>query len=164
MRTAVALASLFIAATFIAAARSAAPAQTPAAAAARPASPSASEIEKEIVALEQQEAQAFLRSDTSALERLWAEDLLVTTSRNKIHTGAEVLALVKSGAMKLTTLERRIERVGVHGQVAVVMGEEIIVPAGGDNAGKTLKRRYTDVFAQKDNQWKLIARQATLIP
>jgi uncharacterized protein (TIGR02246 family) len=75
-----------------------------------------------------------------------------------------VLALVKSGQMKLTKLDRRIERVAVHGQVAVAMGVETIVPAGGKDAGKTLNRRYTDVYAQQDGQWRLIARQASLFP
>lgn len=127
------------------------------------ASAAPSQVEKEIASIEQQEAQALLRADTSALERLWAPDLLVTTSRNRVHTGAEVLGFIRSGQMKLSKLERRVERIAVHGQVAIAMGEEIIVPAGGNNAGKTLNRRYTDVYAQKDGQWRLIARQATLV-
>jgi uncharacterized protein (TIGR02246 family) len=126
--------------------------------------PSTSQVEKEIASIEQQEAQALLRADTAALERLWAHDLLVTTSRNRVHTGAEVLGFIKSGQMKLSKLDRRVDRVAVHGQVAIAMGEETIVPAGGNNAGKTLNRRYTDVYVQKDGQWRLIARQATLIP
>lgn len=162
MRRAVGCVALLVVALFIVTPR-AVSAPTPAVTSGGKASPSTSQIEKEISSLEQQEAQALLRADTSALERLWAQDLLVTTSRNRVQTGAQVLGFIKSGKMKLTKLDRRVERIAVHGQVAIAMGEETIVPAGGNNAGKTLNRRYTDVYAQKDGQWRLIARQATLV-
>jgi uncharacterized protein (TIGR02246 family) len=148
----------------MAAPRSSASAQTPPGAATSKTSPSGGQIEQEIRAIEQQEAQALLRGDASALERLWAPDLLVTASNNTIRTGAQALGFVKSGQLKLTKLDRRVERVAVHGQVAVAMGAETIVPAGGKNAGKTLNRRYTDVYAQQAGQWRLIARQQTLVP
>ena len=121
------------------------------------------QTDKEIRAVEQQEAAAFLTGYASALERLWAPDLIINASNNTIRTGAETLNLIRSGAMKVTKLDRRVERIAVHGQVAVAMGVEILVPAGGDSAGKTVSRRYTDVYAQQDGQWRLIARQATVI-
>ena len=120
-------------------------------------------IEKEIRTIDQEEAQAFLRGATTELERLWAPSLLVTVSSNTIRTGAEVLGLIKSGQTKLTKLERITERVSVTGPVAIAMGVEIIVPAGGEGAGKTLRRRYTNVYLQQEGRWRLIARQATLI-
>jgi uncharacterized protein (TIGR02246 family) len=147
----------------IAGPRSTAPVQA-AGVAASEAPSGAGQIEKEILAIEQQEAQALLRGDAPALERLWAQDLLVTASNNTIRTGAEALGYVRSGQLRLTKLDRRVERVAVHGQVAIAMGVETLIPAGGGNAGKTLHRRYTDVYAQQDGQWRLIARQQTLIP
>jgi uncharacterized protein (TIGR02246 family) len=139
-------------------------AQTPAVAAANQAPRSADQGEKQIAAIEQQDADALVRGDTAALERIWAPDLVITASNNSIRTGAEVLGFVKSGQMKLTKLDRRVERIVVHGAVAVAMGEETFVPAAGDGAGKTLSRRYTDVYLEQDGRWRLIARQATLIP
>ncbi len=164
-RAATAFVPLLVVTMLMAAAHSRASAQAPAVAPPSKVSPSASQIEKEIRAIEQQEAEALLHGDTAALERLWARDLLVTASSNNIRTGAEVLGFVKSGQLKLTKLERRTERVAVHGQVAIAMGVETLVPNGsGKNAGKTLNRRYTDVYAQQDGHWRLIARQATLVP
>lgn len=164
MRRATAFLPLLAVALLIAGPGSGARAQTPSVAGTSKGPVSVSQIEKEIRAIDQQEADALLRGDTSALERLWAKDLLITASNNTIRTGAEALGFVKSGKMKLTKLERRIERVAVHGQVAVAMGTETVVPAGGKGAGKTLNRRYTNVYAQQDGQWRLIARQATLVP
>jgi hypothetical protein len=120
--------------------------------------------EKEIMAVEQQEAQALLKGDTYALERLWAPDLLITASNNRIRSGTDVLSYMKSGKMKLIKLERNTERVSVHGQSGVAMGVETFVPGVGAGAGKTLRRRYTNVYLLQGERWRLIARQATLIP
>jgi len=139
-------------------------APTPAAAPTQPAVRSAEQIEKDIAAIEHQEAEALVRGDTAALERIWAPDLVITASSNSIRSGAEALGYLKSGQMKLTKLDRRVERIAVHGAVAVAMGEETFVPAAGAGAGKTLRRRYTDVYVEEDGRWRLIARQATLIP
>ena len=162
MRTATAtIASLMIVVSFVTASHTRALAEPPGAVSGKPPSPSA---EEQIRTIEQQEANALLRADAAALERFWAPGLLVTASNNKIRTRDEVLGYVKSGQLKLTKLERHIEEVAVHGQVAIAMGRETIVPAGGDNAGKTLSRRYTDVYQQDGGSWRLIARQQTLVP
>jgi len=48
--------------------------------------------------------------------------------------------------------------------MAVVMGEDIVKPQGNmQDAGKTVTRRYTDVWMKAQNKWKLIIRQATII-
>jgi uncharacterized protein (TIGR02246 family) len=138
-------------------------AETPAVAPAVKASASESETRKEILGIEHREAQAMLRGDAAVLEGLWAPDLVITASSNKIRTGADVLGHIRSGKMKLTKLERITERVAVHGQVAIAMGEEAFTPAGGEGAGKPFRRRYTNVYAQQDGRWRLIARQASLI-
>ena len=44
------------------------------------------------------------------------------------------------------------------------MGHDIVKPLGGmANAGKTVTRRYTDIWMQDENTWRLTARQATII-
>jgi hypothetical protein len=44
------------------------------------------------------------------------------------------------------------------------MGTETPMPQGtSENAGKTLKRRFTNIWMKENNVWKLTARQSTLI-
>lgn len=44
------------------------------------------------------------------------------------------------------------------------MGHELVSPEGvTDNAGKSLTRRYTNIWMKRDNQWKLVGRQATIV-
>jgi hypothetical protein len=44
------------------------------------------------------------------------------------------------------------------------MGKGVIVPKGTTkNSGKTVTRRFTNIWSLEDQQWKLIARQSTII-
>jgi len=48
--------------------------------------------------------------------------------------------------------------------MAIVMGKDIVKPQGAmQDAGKTVTRRYTDVWIKTENKWALIIRQATII-
>jgi hypothetical protein len=44
------------------------------------------------------------------------------------------------------------------------MGEETVTPKGkAPFAGQTVRRRITNIWMKRDGQWKLTARQATII-
>ncbi len=44
------------------------------------------------------------------------------------------------------------------------MGKEVLIPQGtSENTGKTVTRRFTNIWMKEKNVWKLIARQATIL-
>jgi hypothetical protein len=44
------------------------------------------------------------------------------------------------------------------------MGLETLIPRGeAKNAGKTVKRRFTNIWMKQNEVWKMTARQATII-
>ena len=44
------------------------------------------------------------------------------------------------------------------------MGYEFVVPKGNvPNSGKTINRRYTNIYYFEEGDWRVIARQATNI-
>ena len=44
------------------------------------------------------------------------------------------------------------------------MGKEVLVPQGSSqNAGKTITRRFTNIWMKEKDAWKLVARQATIV-
>ena len=48
--------------------------------------------------------------------------------------------------------------------LVVIMGEEIVVPAAGaDNAGKRIRRRFTDVFRRENGEWRHDLRHANVV-
>jgi ketosteroid isomerase-like protein len=122
-------------------------------------------LEQTIRKLELEESAAVLRSDVAALERLWAEDFTVNSPQNRVSQGRkDVLQLVRSGSIKYSSFVREIEAVRLHGNTAVVMGSEQVTPVGNaPNAGETVRRRYTNIWMNKQGTWLLTARHANAL-
>jgi ketosteroid isomerase-like protein len=119
-------------------------------------------IEQEVRRLDAQEADAVLRGDLAALDALWAEDFIVNNPMNTVTFGRR--GPVGTGALTYASFERVAEVVALRGDVALVMGHEVVVPkAPSANAGRTLHRRYTNVWMKTARGWRLAARHANVI-
>jgi hypothetical protein len=84
--------------------------------------------------------------------------------QNRIMEKRELLGMVESGVLAISTFEQEIESVRQFGNIAVVMGEDRVVytqpsPAG----GRTERRRFTDLWERRGDAWLFVARQATLV-
>jgi hypothetical protein len=120
--------------------------------------------EEAIRKLEAAEAKAMLAADIAALETFWGEAFTVNAPDNQVWDRKNVVVAVRSGFIKYTRFERTVEYVGFHADTAVVMGKEVVKPSGGPEDGKTLDRRYTNVWAKKDGRWVMVARHAHVVP
>ena len=114
--------------------------------------------EQEIRRLTDDARDAMLDANVEALDRICAEGFVVTNPLNLIWNKRQVLDAVRSGRIKHTSFDRRIEYLRIYGDTAVVMGEETVV-----DAGPTMHRRYTDVWMKQAGRWQIIARHANLI-
>jgi len=121
--------------------------------------------ETEIRRMENLERESVLKGDSVALfDKIWSPNMIVNTPANIVGTVEGTKAHLRSGDLNYLSFERNIEKITFNDNVAVVMGGEIIKPQGHQvNAGKTVSRRFTHVWLYKNNQWSLIARQATII-
>jgi ketosteroid isomerase-like protein len=122
-------------------------------------------VESAIRALEEQERVAVLNEDLVALERLWSDRLMVNNPQNAVSPDrATVLDLVRRGLIRYSRFDRQIEAIRVHGDIAIVMGSEVIVRrAEGAAAEPAVDRRYTHVWRQSNGVWQLVARHANII-
>lgn len=121
--------------------------------------------EKEIRRLEDLEREAVLKSDSLALfGKIWSNNMVVNTPANVVGTVEGTKSLLRSGSLNYLSFERDIEKITFNDNVAVVMGGERIRPQGNQmNAGKLVTRRFTHVWLYSNNNWSIIARQATII-
>lgn len=103
-------------------------------------------------------------SDVDAMAAVFAPDLVVNSPINMVVTRENVLTRMRGGQIAYeSTFRRTIDWVGVRGDAVVVMGEEVVVPVGAaPAAGKTVHRRFTDLWRNYDGAWKLAIRQATI--
>jgi len=115
--------------------------------------------------LNAEEVDAFLKNDRAAMARLWSDDFVVTNPLNKLVTKQQVLGMVDSGFLVITSFDRQIEYLRVYGDVVVVAGREVVVWGGKmPNAGKSENLRFTAVWMKQGGRWQQIARHANIVP
>ncbi|HXP69969.1 MAG TPA: nuclear transport factor 2 family protein [Candidatus Dormibacteraeota bacterium] len=121
--------------------------------------------EQEIRKLNAQEVAAFLQNDPKSMARLWSDDFVVTNPLNKFVTKQQVLGMVESGFLVITSYDRQIEYVRFYGDTAIVAGNETVKWGGRmPNAGKTEHLRFTAVWMKQAGRWQEVARHANIVP
>jgi len=117
-------------------------------------------IEQQIRKLDAAHADAVLRGDLAAMDTIWTEDFIVNNPFNEIDKADRI----RSGVVSYSSFLREIEAVRVYENTVIVMGKETVVPKGkSPDAGKTIYRRYTNIWMMREGKWRLIARHASVI-
>lgn len=117
-------------------------------------------IETEVRKLDSLHGAAVLSGDLKEMDKYWTADFMVTNPFNEIDQADRI----KNGTVTYSSFQRISEGVQVHGNTVIVMGKEIVVPAGkSPDAGKTIHRRYTNIWMKRSGHWRLMARQASVI-
>jgi ketosteroid isomerase-like protein len=125
---------------------------------------SQSNKEFEIRKLEDAQREAYLKKDTAALYNIFSPDFVVNAPTNKITTLQQLKYLIRSGEVDMEVFERVTEKVTFNNNIAIAMGNETLHPTGKmPNAGKMVKRRYTNIWMKNKNSRRLVARQSTII-
>lgn len=118
----------------------------------------------EIKSLEAIQMKAILESDTLTLKKIWAEDFHVNSPANNVVNLSQVLERIRNTYIKYSHFESESEYYGVFGDVVIVMGKETVTPIGNNpDSGKTIVRRFTDIYKKINGEWKEIARHANII-
>lgn len=123
-------------------------------------------IEAGIKDLSTQWSAAYLKNDTSILERIWAPEFVYVEPSGHRFTKAEGIATLKSGGEQHTVSEASSIDVRVYGggTVAVDIGD--YKEAGRDKDGKPFERksRFTNVWVLKNGAWQCVSGHASAIP
>jgi ketosteroid isomerase-like protein len=119
--------------------------------------------------LEHQNAQAVLHLDYAALDRLWSERFVVSSPANTVlaNRAAVFDFFHKSPGPFYSSYEKDIDCIIFSGDVTIVMGVETVVARTASmegQAGHPVRRRYTNIWKRENGAWRLIARQATILP
>jgi len=121
--------------------------------------------EVEVRRLNGEEVEAFLHKDPKTMARLWSDDLVVTNPLNKFVNKQQVLGMMESGFLIITSYDRQIEYLRFYGDTAIVAGSETVVWGGKmPNAGKTEHLRFTGIWMKQGGRWQEVARHANIVP
>lgn len=129
-----------------------------------------SDIEETVRALDDQERIAALKRDVPGLRRLWSDELVVNAPNNQVVVGRQAVldTFVGAGIINFSRFDRQIEFVRIEGPLVVFMGLETLVPlsdapAAGLAAGRTTRRRFTNIWRKEGDRWRLFLRHANVI-
>ena len=122
----------------------------------------AQDAEKEINRLEDLRYEAMIKGDYATFDSIIADDWVYHQAGGTIATKASYIATLKSGDVKIKKAVRSDVKTRVFGDTAVVMGKTD-VDANIKGEDKTLHLMYLNVWAKRDNKWKLVARESTFL-
>jgi uncharacterized protein (TIGR02246 family) len=122
-------------------------------------------VEKAVRQLSNKEVQAFLQNDPKVMASLWSDDLVVTNPLNKFVNKQDVLNMMQSGFLVITSYDRRIEYARVYGSTVILAGSETVIWGGKiPMSGKTQELRFTAVWMKQEGRWQEVARHANIVP
>lgn len=138
----------------------------PAALAQRSEKKAALRASEEVLQVEDQRVRALLDGDTAALENLLADDLTYTHSSGQMDTKREFINKIQFGELKYESLAHEEVGARVFGNVAVLTGRSSVKVSSPRTPGeaRSVRIRFTNVYARENNRWRQVAWQSTRIP
>ncbi|HEU4389840.1 MAG TPA: nuclear transport factor 2 family protein [Blastocatellia bacterium] len=114
----------------------------------------------EIARLEDAWNQAHVRGDADALDRLWADELVVTVAGMPLMNKADSIAIWRSGKMKFQKYETSDVRINVFDNAAVVTGR---VQRSRLINGRIAEDdwRFTKMYIRRAGRWQVVAWHAS---
>ena len=120
-------------------------------------------MEEEFLKLEEQFAEAIIKNDPGAIERLVTDDWIIINADGGIIDKERFLEVIKSGTLTHEMMESDDMRVRVYGDSAVVTA---LTRTKGKFMGQefSTQERATDVFVKRDGRWQCVLTHLTRFP
>jgi len=122
-----------------------------------------SKAEKEVLAVNKAWADAQVKGDLEALDKIFHEDLIVTSGNGTLRDKKGELADSKPAPdFKTYFFNTEDVRIKIYGKTAVVTGHaKWRISYQGKDADN--ERRYTSVYVKQNGRWQMVALQVTRI-
>jgi ketosteroid isomerase-like protein len=120
------------------------------------------EAERELLKINKEYDEALVRGDIAALDLIFGDEFIYTSTSGEVVNKRQQLELVRSGLMKIASGVSDDLQVRLYGNVALVLGS---FKARGQFKGQAFDstERYTSVWIKRGRRWQLIAEQGTLV-
>src|SRR5262249_11353085 len=119
-----------------------------------------SAAEQEVKQTHKERLQALVDGDITKLDKIVGNDLIYISPVGKVQTKAEIVSDLKSGALKVSSIEQGDPNVRIFGQTAVVtyLTTSKFVDNGREYNNQI---RSTSVYVKRNGQWQLVSQQMT---
>jgi ketosteroid isomerase-like protein len=113
---------------------------------------------KEVLKLDRDWAGALVRRDTTALERVMADDGTVTTSRNELFSKTQYLADIMSGDLAFRSIDIEGAKARLYGNAALVTGRYTV--KGRYKEQEIVgQQRYSSLYIRQQGAWRLLSQE-----
>ncbi len=120
-------------------------------------------VEEEVLQTDRNRVEALLHNDASALEHIYADELIFTNQYGVVRDKAHWIVTAREGEFKFESYTTEDVRVRIYGETAVVTGRFLATGQARGNKLKGLPVRYICVYVKRDGRLQLVAQQATPI-
>ena len=132
------------------------------------AAPVAGPTDESLRAADAEQMRIIVDGDAGAQQAFMHPNYMVNSPANRVMDKPQVVTMLRSGEIGSADFKRTIERTAITGPVGIVMGDETVIPSpeselGRLHPGKTLHRRFTNVFIWEGETWRFLARQASIV-
>lgn len=116
-----------------------------------------------LAGLIQEWVRALVSRDTAVLNRIIADDYVVTAADGSVLTRAQDLEPVLSGRIVIQSATADSVRVRLFGNAGVVTGVGAFLVAAGDRPARLFRERFTEVFVRRGGRWQVVASASTAL-
>lgn len=117
-------------------------------------------VREEILKIEARRAEALLKSDVDALERILSEDFTYIHGNGRSDTKSAYLEPIGSGRTKYLAADFDYEDTRIYGSAAILTGRARLRLRRQDGE-IDLQSRFTVVYVRQDGSWQPVAWQST---
>ena len=118
-------------------------------------------VEKELIKLENEWAEAWVKRDVEAYARLLADDYISTNSYGDMKTKAQSIAWLKSNENTISLIPHDF-RVRVYGDTAVI-NFRLTYEIQAEGKESTGQDQLTDVWIKRGGRWQCVAAHSSEI-
>lgn len=119
--------------------------------------------EQQVLQIERDWIDAFVKGDTETLDRILADDFIFTDPAGNILTKTEWIADMVGGTLKFESIQIDELKVRVYEDFAAVANGRTTVKAQSKEGGFNGKFCYTVMYVKRNGTWQAAAEQATLL-
>ncbi len=120
---------------------------------------------RELIRLEREWGDAIVKRDVAAMDRILAEDYVMTSPEGLVVTRGKILEFFRSprdAPPAITGADNDDISARIYGETAVV-SYRFTLKLRSEGRDTESPFRHTDVFVKKDGRWRCVSRQATRI-
>ncbi|HKQ04131.1 MAG TPA: nuclear transport factor 2 family protein [Blastocatellia bacterium] len=120
------------------------------------------QVEQALRQIEGEVLDAFLKADTTTLDRVWADEYSFTAPNGMVVTKENYLSLLKTGSLKYEYVKLEDLKVRVYGGTAVAAGRITVKGKVGTHIING-QDRYLTVYIKRQGRWQQVATHSSRI-